>query len=158
MDFGLAARQEEAEKLTQDGAILGTPLYMAPEQAKGKTGEPLPASDQYSLGVLLYEMLIGETPFHGPPEVVIANHVAVGPPSPRKLNRLVPRDLETIGLKCLEKEPARRYADCQALADDLRRWLEGEAITARRLSMSERLLRWVSKEPRLAGAVGTAAI
>lgn len=153
MDFGLAARKEGAEKLTQAGAILGTPLYMAPEQAKGQTGDPLPASDQYSLGVMLYELLCGQTPFVGPPEVVIINHLQVEPKSPRRVDRRVPRDLETICLKCLEKEPTKRYADCQALADDLRRWLDGEPIRARRLHWTERTWRWTRRNPALAGSL-----
>jgi hypothetical protein len=98
-------------------------------------------------------MLTGETPFHGPPEVVILNHLQVEPKSPRKLNRKVPRDLETICLKCLEKDPTRRYSSCQALADDLRRWLEGEPIQARRLSVVERAWRWGRKNPALAAAL-----
>ena len=151
MDFGLAARQEEAEKLTQEGAILGTPLYMAPEQARGQTGYPLPASDQYSLGIMLYEMLAGDTPFHGPPELVLANHLTVEPKPPGKVNPEVPRDLETICLKCLEKDADRRYASCQELADDLRRWLEGEPVAARRLGFLERGWRWCRRNPLVAG-------
>jgi WD40 repeat protein/tRNA A-37 threonylcarbamoyl transferase component Bud32 len=155
VDFGLAARDEGAERLTQEGAKgLGTPAYMAPEQA---AGQAQPASDQYSLGCTLYELLTGQTPFAGPPEIQLVLHQSEEPPSPRKVNRQVPRDLETVCLKCLEKDPARRYAGCQALADDLRRWLEGEPIVARRLGLAERAARWVKKEPKLA-ATGALAV
>src|SRR5208337_4924538 len=106
LDFGLAHRKELA-KLTQAGAVLGTPAYMAPEQAVRGEEEPLPASDQYSLGVVLYELLCGRTPFDGPPEVVLFHAVRTEPEPPRRVRPGVPRDLETICLKCLEKEPGR---------------------------------------------------
>ena len=150
MDFGLAARHDGAERLTHDGTVMGTPLYMAPEAAAGRSGDVGPASDQYSLGILLYELLCGQPPFTGTVEMILTLHQRDVPPSPRRHNPSVPRDLETICLKCLEKEPPKRYADCQALADDLRRWLEGEPIQARRLGVGERLLRWCQREPRLA--------
>jgi WD40 repeat protein len=150
LDFGLAHRQEGADKLTQDGTVLGTPAYMAPEQAQGHSGEPQPASDQYSLGVVLYELLCGQTPFSGPPPIVLFNTLHTPPPSPRTLQPKVPRDLETICVKALAKRPEDRYASCQDMADDLRRWLEGEAIRARRLSVGERLARWFRREPVLA--------
>jgi serine/threonine protein kinase len=154
-DFGLAARPEEVEKLTQEGVcVMGTPEYMAPEQAAGNAG---PGSDQDSLGCTLYELLTGQTPFAGPPELQLFLHQAREPLPPRKVNRKVPRDLETICLKCLEKEPAKRYAGCQELADDLRRWLEREPITARRLGLVERAARWVKKEPKLAVTTTIAA-
>jgi tetratricopeptide (TPR) repeat protein/tRNA A-37 threonylcarbamoyl transferase component Bud32 len=153
LDFGLAARQDEAEKLTHEGAILGTPLYMAPEQGSGQHGEARPASDQYSLGVLLYELLTGQAPFIGTPEIVIFNHIHVEPKPLRQVKRTIPRDLETICLKALSKMPEDRYPDCQALADDLRRFLEGEPIRARRLSLLERGGRFCKREPRLAAAL-----
>jgi serine/threonine protein kinase len=96
MDFGLAARTDEAEKLTHDGAILGTPSYMAPEQAEGQKGEAQPASDQYSLGILLYELLTDHTPFSGPVQAVLAQVLSQDPDSPRKSRPEIPRDLETI--------------------------------------------------------------
>jgi hypothetical protein len=157
MDFGLASKQDESEKLTNDGALLGTPAYMAPEQAGGQKGEAQPASDQYSLGVLLYELLTGQTPFAGTPSIVLYHAINTEPKPPHSLRPDVPRDLETICLKAMAKRAEERYADCQALADDLRRWLEGEPIAARPLGFGERLLRWSRREPRLAGALGLAA-
>src|SRR5207244_2068340 len=108
MDFGLAAREEGEEKLTQESQVMGTPAYMAPEQGKG---EATAASDQYSLGCSLYELLTGQTPFAGPPEIQLFLHQTQELPSPRKSNREIPRDLQTICLKCLEKEQGRRYVD-----------------------------------------------
>jgi tetratricopeptide (TPR) repeat protein/tRNA A-37 threonylcarbamoyl transferase component Bud32 len=150
-DFGLAARAEE-ERLTLEGQVVGTPDYMAPEQALGQAS---PASDQYSLGCLLYELLTGRPPFAGNNLThTLFLHQTQAPVATRSLNAAVPLDVETICLKSLEKEPGRRYPDCQELADDLRRWLEGEPIRARRLGLPERLLRWARREPRLAALTG----
>jgi tRNA A-37 threonylcarbamoyl transferase component Bud32 len=152
MDFGLAARNDETEKLTVAGQFMGTPEYTAPEQWRGQAQ---PASDQYSLGCLLFELLTGQKPFSGgSSEHYLLLHTQMAPESPRKYRPDLPRDLETICLKCLEKEPGRRYADCQALADDLRRWLEGEPVTARQPGMAERLVRWSRRNPALAGLLG----
>ncbi len=157
MDFGLAHLRDEAQKLTHDGAILGTPAYLAPEHAMGHSGPPQPASDQYSLGVILYELLTGQLPFSGSPAAVLRKVVSEQPPSPRSLRRSVPRDLETICLKAMARQPQDRYRDCQELADDLRRWLEGEPIRARRLSPLERVIRWYRRDPRSAMGI-TAAL
>jgi WD40 repeat protein len=176
IDFGLAHRQhllEEEwtdpmdpplpgapghdEERTRDGAVFGTPAYMAPEQARGRHGDPLPASDQYSLGVLLYEVLCGQTPFDGPTPVLLFNHVHTPPAPPSAVNPHVPPDLEAVCLKAMAKRPEQRYAGCQELAEDLRRCLEGEPIRTRRPGPIERVVRWCRREPRLAGAVGAAA-
>jgi WD40 repeat protein len=157
MDFGLAARADSVEKLTHDGAVLGTPAYMAPEQAAGQKGEAKPASDQYSLGVVLYELLTGQVPFSGPPSLVLSHAVNTEPEPPAKVNPKVPRDLETICLKAMSKRPKDRYAGCQEMADDLRRWLEGEPILARRLGLIERGVRWGRRYPGAAAAVVLAA-
>jgi WD40 repeat protein/tRNA A-37 threonylcarbamoyl transferase component Bud32 len=142
MDFGLASRKDSESKLTNDGAVLGTPSYMAPEQASGKSGEAGPAADQYSLGCVLFELLTGQTPFDGVPEAQVFHHVRTQPTSPRQVNSTVPADLAAVCLKCLEKEPAGRYPDCGALAEDLRRFLTGEQTTARPLGPATRAFRW----------------
>ena len=158
MDFGLASRQDEEARLTNDGAVMGTPAYMSPEQAKGQQGEAQPATDQYAAGVVLYELLTGQTPFAGPPAVVIANVLRVEPDPPRKRRPDVPTDLETICLKAMSKRPEDRYPDCQDLADDLRRWQEGEPITARRMGLGERAVRWARKEPKVSLAAAVVAL
>jgi hypothetical protein len=158
MDFGLVYLQEEAEKLTQDGAILGTPAYMAPEHAGGKQSDAKPNSDQYSLGVVLYELLCGQLPFTGPPEIVLYQVIHNSPPRPRQVESRIPRELEIICLKVMAKDPTQRYADCGAMAADLRRWLADEPIQARRTSAIRRTVRWCRREPVLASAAAVALI
>jgi hypothetical protein len=155
-DFGLAARQDDPQKLTKDGMIMGTPEYTAPEQWRGQAEA---ASDQYSLGCMLYELLTGQAPFSGFSTehylLLHTHHVAT---APRRVNPDLPRDLETITLKCLNKDPASRYRDCQALADDLRRWLEGEPVQARPPGPAERLVKWARRSPALATALCALAV
>jgi len=158
MDFGLAARVGSESRLTYDGTLLGTPLYMAPETCGGSTGDPLPASDQYGLGVVLYELLTGRPPFVGTLQAVLYQHQTQEPPPPRQIRPDLPRDLETVVLKCLHKAPAKRYATCQDLADDLRRWLDGEPIRARPLGTVERLLRGAYTHPALALVSGALVV
>jgi hypothetical protein len=148
MDFGLAARQGEAA-LTATGQVMGTPQYCAPEQWRGAATA---ASDQYSLGCLLFELLTGRRPFAGADVAhYVTLHLTAPAPSPRQHAPGLPRDLENVTLKCLEKEQARRYSDCGALAEDLRRWLAGEPVTARRPGPVERAVRWARKYPAVAG-------
>jgi len=158
MDFGLARLEQSEEKLTQDGTLMGTPAYMAPEQADGSLGEVGPASDQYSLGVVLYELLCGETPFSGPPTVLLFNTLHQEPESPRSRNVEVPRDLETICLKAMGKRPGERYGSCGEMGRDLRRWLDDEPIRARTLSSIEHAGRWCRHNPSLAALSATAVI
>jgi formylglycine-generating enzyme required for sulfatase activity len=143
-DFGLAKRIDaEARDVSQSGAVMGTASYMAPEQAAGKVRDTGPAADVYALGALLYECLTGRPPFEGPQHVVIVSVFSDEPVPPSRLAPKVPRDLETICLKCLSKEPARRYASAEDLADDLRRFREGEPIRARPVGAVERAVKWV---------------
>jgi uncharacterized protein (TIGR03067 family) len=150
-DFGLAKRLEQEAGQTRSGAVVGTPSYMAPEQAEGKSREVGPAADVWALGVILYEMLLGRPPFQAATAMdTILQVVSEEAAPPRRLNPSVPRDLEVICLKCLEKIPARRYAKAQELADDLRRYLNGEPIHARPASAWERAWKWTRRRPALA--------
>lgn len=167
-DFGLAKRVEDVldaagtlpPALTQTGAIVGTPSYMAPEQASGR-GVLTTAADTYSLGAVLFELLTGQPPFAGERPLEIAMQVVQKePPRPRTLNTSLDYDLETISLKCLEKDPNRRYASAQALADDLERWLAGEPILGRRTTRRERTWKWIKRHKftsSLLGLTGGAA-
>jgi serine/threonine protein kinase len=152
-------RVEGDSGLTQTGQIVGTPSYMPPEQAQGKRSLIGPGSDVYSLGAILYECLTGRAPFRADSvmktiEQVIHRETA----SPRLLNSSVPRDLETICLKCLEKEPHRRYGTAQLLADDLRRDLDDRPILARPVSTAERTWRWCRRNPAVANLLATVAV
>jgi serine/threonine protein kinase len=134
-DFGLAKRIDaQARDVSQSGAIMGTASYMAPEQAAGKVRDTGPAADVYALGAVLYECLTGRPPFEGPWHLVLVSVVSDEPVPPSRLGAKVPRDLETICLKCLQKEPARRYESALALADDLRCFRGNRPIQARPFS------------------------
>jgi serine/threonine-protein kinase len=150
-DFGLARRLEGNAALTQSGVPMGTPSYMAPEQAGGKREAIGPATDVYALGAILYEMLTGRPPFRAETSTATLQQVLHDDPvPPSRLNSGVPRDLATICLKCLCKEPQRRYPSAAALAEDLRRFLRGEPITARPAGPLERLARWARRNPAAA--------
>jgi WD40 repeat protein/tRNA A-37 threonylcarbamoyl transferase component Bud32 len=150
-DFGLAKRLDLENDRTASGVIVGTASYMAPEQASGKSRAVTPAADVYALGTILYELLTGRPPFQGEsPMETILQVLHSDPVPPARLVPKVPRDLECICLKCLEKEPGRRYATAPALADDLGRFLRGEPIQARPAPAWERLWKWARRRPAVA--------
>ncbi len=163
-DFGLAKRLASPggestgdHTLTETGGLVGTPLYMAPEQAAGRKDLTV-AADVYSLGVILYERLTGQTPFTGDTPLELLRHVQERePPRPSSIFPGISRDLETICLKCLEKDAAKRYASAEALADDLERWLRGEPIHARPVGRIERAARWFQRNPALGATAALAA-
>jgi WD40 repeat protein len=165
-DFGLAKRFEGDAGLTQSGAIVGTPNYMAPEQASGEMRRLTTATDVHALGAILYELLTGNPPFEaGNVLDTLLKVRQEKPASPRAVNPTVDRDLETICLKCLEKDPARRYGSAELLADDLERWERGEPVRARRTGALERAWKWARRRPGLAvlwgatsAALATAAL
>ena len=149
-DFGLAKRLLKDAGVSQSGAIVGTPSYMAPEQARGEKGLTT-AADVWALGAIFYEMLTGRTPFRGETLLdVLSQVVEKEPEPPSRLRPGLDRDLETICLSCLEKEPQRRYVSAEALADDLERWLRGEPILARPVGVMERAMKWARRRPALA--------
>jgi serine/threonine protein kinase len=149
-DFGLAKRETSESAPTQEGAMLGTPAYMSPEQARGEAFRVDGRSDIYSLGVMLYELLTGTVPFRGPPPMLVAQVLEEEPYPPRRLQETIPRDLENICLKALSKEPAGRYATAGALAEDLRCFLQGRPVKARPVGVAGKLWRWSRRKPALA--------
>jgi WD40 repeat protein len=158
-DFGLARRLEGESQLTLAGTILGSPAYMAPEQAAGQPDRVTTAADVYSLGAILFELLTGRPPFRGDtPLETLRRAAEQDPPRPRTLNPAVDHDLETISLKCLEKVPARRYASAEALAEDLERWRRREPITARPVPARERVCKWARRNPARAALAIVAAL
>ena len=160
-DFGLAKRFDEDASQTRTGAILGTPSYMAPEQAAGKSKDVGPPADIYALGSILYELLTGRPPFRGETVLDTIKMVqSVEPLPPTRLHAKVPRDLETICLKALNKEPRKRYESAGLLAEDLRRFLDGEPILARPTPLWEHAWKWTRRRPAVAAliAVSTVAV
>ena len=149
VDFGLAKSLEADSNLTQSGVFIGTPSYAAPEQVEGKAVGP--AADIYALGAIFYHMLTGRPPFQAATVLQTLDQVKTADPvPPSRLQPGLPRDAETIALKCLEKDPHRRYADAAALADDLDRFLAGRPILARPTGAAERLRKWVHRRPAVA--------
>src|SRR6266566_9839617 len=158
-DFGLARRSDADQSLTLTAANVGTPSYMAPEQALGKANAFSPAVDIYALGALLYEMLTGRPPFRAETAAETQRQLITEEPvPPSRLNANVPSDLETICLKCLSKDPARRYATAAALAEDLQHLLRGEPINARRPGHLERIGKWIKRRPSVTALIAATVL
>ncbi len=158
-DFGLAKQMEGDSHETRSGAIMGSPSYMAPEQAWGQISAIGPLSDQYALGAILYEMLVGRPPFQGANALETLELVRKQEPvPPKRLQPKLPTDLETICLKALQKDPVKRFPDAAAMADDLRRFLDGEPIVARPVGAPERLWRWCKRNRRVAVLTGAVVV
>ena len=158
MDFGLAKRDAGEITMTYEGKLLGTPAYMPPEQARGEGHDVDGRADIYSIGVILFELLTGELPFRGSARMLLNQVIHDQPPSPRKLQSAIPRDLETITLKCLEKDPDKRYETCAALGEDLQAWADHKPIKARPTGSLGKLLRWHKRNPVVANLTAGVAV
>ncbi|MEC7566494.1 MAG: protein kinase [Planctomycetota bacterium] len=156
LDFGLAKRDNAETAITVEGKLLGTPAYMPPEQARGDVHDVDRRADVYSLGVVLFELLTGELPFRGTVRMLLHQVIHDEVPNPRKLNSSIPKDLATITLKCMEKDPRKRFQSCQMLADDLKAWLEHRPIKSRPVGDLGKLRRWSKRRPVVASL--TAAV
>jgi serine/threonine protein kinase/ribosomal protein S27E len=158
MDFGLAKREVGEITMTVDGQILGTPAYMSPEQAAGRGHWTDRRTDVYSLGVVMYRMVTGDLPFRGSAQMQVYQRLSEEPIDPRTLNRRLPKDVATICLKCLERDPNRRYPTALSLAEEIERFLEGQPIHARPISKAARGARWVKRKPWLAATLALGSI
>ena len=158
-DFGLAKRVDERSHLTLSGQAVGSPSYMPPEQTESGGGKASRRSDVYGLGATLYHALTGQAPFKGETPTDVLHQVLTSEPAaPRSLSPSIPRDLETVCLKCLEKDPKRRYDSAQAVAEELGRFIDGQPIVARRVRAPERAWRWCRRKPLVAGLTAVLAV